>query len=201
MATKHPNKTFTRSDGITEIYVTRRDGTQHTILVDSKDFQDYDLESYRWFVWKNKHGYCFYALTRREGKAILMHRLLLDSPTGKLQPDHIDRNGLNNCRSNLRLVTGSQNCSNRRLRKDNPSGYKGVRPIYRNKAGVQKYRVDVGRTVQLGKTMVTLGTFDDPIKAAEARDLYVLRIFKDCAWLNFPEKRAQYEMEINKEAV
>jgi HNH endonuclease len=44
-----------------------------------------------------------------------MHRLILGLPSNpRLEVDHIDGNGLNNCRENLRWVTTSQNQRNRR---------------------------------------------------------------------------------------
>ena len=193
-----PNDSFSRGDGVTEIYVIQRDGTKHTILVDTQDYLDYDLESYRWCVWKNKRAYTFYVVAwkrvEENKKRVTLHCLLLDPPTG-YEPDHIDRNGLNNCRSNLRIVTRSQNSSNRRLRSDNTSGYKGVR-----KDG-SKWRAELGRTLAIGKKSCSIGYYDTAIAAAEARDKAVLRKFQEFAWLNFPEKRAQYEAELNKEIV
>ncbi len=47
------------------------------------------------------------------------------SPPG-FEWDHIDRNKLNNCRSNLRLLSNSGNHHNMSERKDNTSGVKGV---------------------------------------------------------------------------
>lgn len=54
-----------------------------------------------------------------------MHRALLSPPLG-VCVDHINRNGLDNRRSNIRLATTSQNACNVRLRADNISGAKGV---------------------------------------------------------------------------
>src|SRR5665213_4162813 len=55
-----------------------------------------------------------------------MHRTILDAPKG-IFVDHIDGNGLNNQRSNLRLCTRAQNSFNRGRMKNNKSGFKGVR--------------------------------------------------------------------------
>lgn len=64
---------------------------------------------------------------RRDGKKIRipMHRVITQPPTG-MEVDHIDGNGLNNRRSNLRVVTHAQNLSNRGAPKNNTSGKKGV---------------------------------------------------------------------------
>lgn len=62
---------------------------------------------------------------RPKQQKIIMHRLLMGNPKG-LQVDHIDGDGLNNRRSNLRLATASQNMCNQRLTARNTSGFKGV---------------------------------------------------------------------------
>jgi hypothetical protein len=71
-----------------------------------------------------------YAMTniaagRGKQKGILLHRLIMGNPDG-LQIDHIDHNGLNCQKSNLRKATSSQNNHNARKRIDNTSGVKGV---------------------------------------------------------------------------
>lgn len=60
-----------------------------------------------------------------------LHRVILERKIGrKLKvhevTDHIDRNGLNNRRENLRAVTQSVNMTNARRRFDNKSGYPGI---------------------------------------------------------------------------
>jgi hypothetical protein len=58
-------------------------------------------------------------------KASALHRAIL-GVTGSEIVDHIDGNGLNNRRQNLRIVSASENAQNSRPRKETKSGYKGV---------------------------------------------------------------------------
>ena len=53
-----------------------------------------------------------------------MHRVIMGFPS--LLVDHIDCNGLNNQRDNLRTASTAQNTHNRRKGKNNTTGYKGV---------------------------------------------------------------------------
>jgi hypothetical protein len=68
-----------------------------------------------------------YAMRRdnQSGKTILMHRLILDAPEG-IEVDHINGNGLDNRRANLRRVTVQQNRQNRNRGRTNQTGFKGV---------------------------------------------------------------------------
>ena len=64
---------------------------------------------------------------RRNGKAgmQLMHREILKAQEGE-QTDHINSDGLDNRRANLRLCTVAQNQKNQIKNSKNTSGYKGV---------------------------------------------------------------------------
>lgn len=98
------------------------------------DDQDYALVmAYRWNVIEpRRHGHAYgpYAQAgallpdgrRDRGRAILMHKLI----TGYPRTDHVDHNGLNNQRSNLRPATGAQNNGNRRKLRQKSSRFKGV---------------------------------------------------------------------------
>ena len=103
----------------------------HSISV---DFEDYDLVSkYSWQI--QKHGRTYYALTaiRNENgnhSTMRMHRLLLQDKlkeNDKLVVDHINGNGLDNRRCNLRAVTQSTNMRNTRTFCTNTSGVSGVK--------------------------------------------------------------------------
>lgn len=60
----------------------------------------------------------------KQGRGYL-HRILMDCPED-MQVDHVDGNGLNNTRANLRIASPSQNVHNKGMCHNNTSGYKGV---------------------------------------------------------------------------
>ena len=76
------------------------------------------LSKYTWHAKRSGSGNTWYAECAKwnhkyKTKRIKLHHVILGTPIAGLFPDHIDRNGLNNQRSNLRLVTQSENNKNR----------------------------------------------------------------------------------------
>ena len=106
------------------------------ILVDDDDFDV--LSQFKWFIRKDRNRY--YAIMVGSYKP--MHRLIMKVKDSKIQVDHIDGNGLNNQKSNLRLANNSQNAANRAktTRSNLTSIYKGVHKTKSGKfvAGVRK---------------------------------------------------------------
>ncbi len=97
-------------------------------LVDDEDFEA--VSQFKWYA-TVKDGRIYYACrkTTINGQRIIihMHRLLMGLDKGCAKViDHIDGNGLNNQKCNLRICTIQQNCQNRKSQKNNTSGYKGV---------------------------------------------------------------------------
>jgi hypothetical protein len=92
-------------------------------------------------------------------REVRMHRVIMGEPLG-LEVDHIDGDGLNNRRSNLRAVTGQQNSRNARVRRDNTTGFKGVSCIKPD----QKWRA----TINVDGKRVWLGCFNTPESAHAA---------------------------------
>lgn len=96
-------------------------GSPHVAVVD-----DSDAPRVQWLKWRllsDCHRRYAYACV--DGVVIFMHRLIYPPGDG-LVIDHIDGDGLNNRRANLRHVTKSQNAFNARLSKRNKTGVKGV---------------------------------------------------------------------------
>lgn len=92
-------------------------------LVDDSDFET--LYERRWTA--TKRGKTFYAVRGdKNKKTVQMHAEIMKTPKGK-EVDHINGNGLDNQRSNLRVVSHAENGQNRvRLNSNNKSGYVGV---------------------------------------------------------------------------
>jgi hypothetical protein len=100
-----------------------------------------------------------YAAAKIGGKRIRMHRLLIADGSG-LHVDHVDGDGLNNRRSNLRLVTHGENMQNKKRYANNTSGFKGV--SFNRASGKWIARI------QQDKKSRFLGGFDSPEIAAIA---------------------------------
>jgi hypothetical protein len=93
-------------------------------LVDDEDFEW--ISQWKWCAgYNHKHWYAF----RGRLPTVYMHREIMKTPIDMVT-DHIDHNGLNNCKYNMKNCTVSQNSRNS-VSRYGESKYKGV---YWNKA-------------------------------------------------------------------
>ena len=81
---------------------------KHSVLVDDEDYEY--ISSFKCHLMKSI--FTNYASFSYYGKTTLIHRFIMEPPDG-LEVDHIDGNGLNNQKSNLRVVTHEENAKNR----------------------------------------------------------------------------------------
>lgn len=129
-------------------------------LVSDKDYKY--LSQWKWYALCNRGSY-YAARKIRVGKkqtTLYMHQALAERLGFKHRADHVNQNGLDNRRLNLRDATNKQNAENQKLRKNNTSGHKGV---YWDKQK-SKWRPRIchnGRKISLG----LFETLEDAIKA------------------------------------
>lgn len=141
-----------------------------TVLVD-----DYDWElvsQHKWYPRTNNSGVS-YARTSAKSGNLYMHRLIMGAKPEQ-QVDHINGNGLDNRRENLRLCTNQQNQWNMQKSYGLTSKYKGVY-LYKN-----RWRARI--TFQ-GKT-ISLGLFSLEEEAAQAYSKAALKYFGEFAYVN-----------------
>jgi hypothetical protein len=123
-------------------------------LVDSSDYERVVSSG----QWHYARGYAVKQVKIKDKyRQILLHRFIMEAKSGEII-DHADGDGLNNCRSNLRICTHSENMRNRRISKNNTTGYKGV--VFNGSSWVAQMRHN--------KETIYLGSYPDPILAAKA---------------------------------
>ncbi len=165
------------SDGTTVIWLDRRDGSRFACIIDTSDHAL--VKDQRWYAQKN--GQTFYAGTNNK---TLMHQLFGD------RLDHIDHNGLNNRRNNLRPATRSQNNYNRQKQSRLASSvYKGV--FLRKRSG--RFEALIG----IKGKRIYLGSFDSEIDAARVYNKAALEHFGEFAVLNEIDESRRSDADAN----
>lgn len=150
------------------------------------DPADYEyLSQFNWQAirpWKKKAGtevwYARRAVGPRSAGKVMMHLEIAGASRG-VTVDHRDGDGLNNCRSNLRVATpAQQNANFVHKRAGTTSRFKGV-SWYK---AYGRWRAQI----QVDGRNRALGYFDDEEEAARAYDAAAKEAFKDFASTNFP---------------
>ena len=141
-------------------------------IVDKEDYER--LSQYKWYASESKGR--FYAC-RKNKRAVYMHREIMRAAKGMVV-DHIDGNGLNNRRSNLRVCRVCENIRNRRGA-GGRSRYKGVSFVKH----LKKWKAEI----TCGGRRRHLGCFEEEIEAARAYDGKARELFGEFAYVNLPE--------------
>jgi len=111
-----------------------------------------EIKKYKWRLTNN--GYV------KTGDNTLLHRFIMDCPDNKVV-DHINKNKLDNRKSNLRICEQTHNLMNSKIGKDNKSGYKGV--------GFHKPSKKWRARITVDKKTIYLGLFNSKEDAIKAR--------------------------------
>lgn len=149
------------------------------------DDDDYDfLNQWKWTVAKRKSIYYAVRTEFNSGKGILMHREILGVDKNH-RVDHIDMDGLNNQRSNLRICTSSQNAMNG-YGKNGSSKYRGVSirkrvPCKKDPLGLRKRYI---ARIMVNRKEIFLGKFNSEKEAALAWNDAAIKYFGEFARLN-----------------
>ena len=155
---------------------SKKNKGKYFAMVDDEDY-DY-LMQWNWRAF-NATKDIFYAVRSFRDKrtksntTIKMHRLILGLTNPKILVDHINHDGLNNQRNNLRAVNHQQNNVNRRSR--GVYKYLGVSFQYNSWRGRVKFN---------GKSFHT-PPFKSEEDAARARDILAKKLHGEFANLNF----------------
>tara|TARA_R110002020_G_scaffold381765_2_gene592662 strand:+ start:616 stop:1197 length:582 start_codon:yes stop_codon:yes gene_type:complete len=163
---------------------------------------------YKWYLRKDysRKREAFYvvrSVKQPDGKhtLILLHREIMNTPKG-LVTDHLNGNGLDNRRANLRVCTNRENQINRRGRIDRAFKYIGVQ---KDKRALKKpWRPDVvvsDSSKKRGQRRVSKGYYVTEEEAAYQRDLYMVMYHGTGVVLNFPEKLNEYLNLIKQDMV
>lgn len=154
---------------------TGKNRGKYVALVDDEDFEY--LNQFRWHVseFKNTMYASTIIIINNRKKNTYIHNLIMNC----IWIDHKDNNGLNNQKSNLRLCTHKQNCTNRGSSINSSSKYKGVSVVKTRKSGWTSYVYFQGKKYYLGY-------FRNEIDAAKAHDKKAKELHGEFAHLNFP---------------
>lgn len=145
------------------------------------DDEDYELVSkYKWYA--ERDGNTYYAVSHTSRKTpprkhIRMHRLITGAQKDQLV-DHINFNGLDNRKENLRFATVAEN-SHRQVITKGKSKYRGVCWSKQQTKWIARIRFNNKR--------IFLGYFDDEIEAAKAYDRASKKYYGSFGFLNYYE--------------
>lgn len=147
--------------------------------IDECDFEL--VRKHKWHAIKSNRTHYAVSNIKIDGryKTVQMHRLILGVSDKEITIDHIDGNGLNNLKANIRKCSGANNAKNRRRYSNNTSGYKGVT--------LEKSTMKWRARIRTSGSMKSLGLFDSPELAHAAYCIAALKMHGEFA--NFGENK------------
>lgn len=148
---------------------------EYYALVDDEDFERVNQFNWSLIEWSG----CQYAKRKTKGTTISMHQFILDTTE---EVDHIDGDGLNNQKVNLRAVTHAKNIQNQRTQTRSVSGYRGV--TFFPDSGRWKRKKPWRARIKIDGHDRTIGYYLTPEEAAEAWNAVAVEAWGEYARLN-----------------
>lgn len=161
-------------DDYAEIILTRYNAIVGHVLIDLEDLGI--VKDYYWFLTGDG-----YASTKEGYNYKRLHQLIMNAPKGMVV-DHINRDKLDDRRSNLRICTTKENNYNKGPKPNQE--FKGVTPC--------KYKASI---TYEGVTY-NLGTFKTKEEAARVYDKKAIELYGEFAYINFPREDYTHLLEI-----
>ena len=145
-------------------------------LVDDKDYEY--LNQWKWYASRRRYWYAVRTqYINGKPSTIFMHRLILQTPKG-METDHINHNGLDNRRCNLRICTHTENTRHQQKQaRVKSSQYKGVHW----QKDIKKWQA----CIRVNMKSVYLGLFTSEIGAAKTYDKAAKKYHGEFARTNF----------------
>lgn len=139
-------------------------------LVSPEDFEK--VNKYSWYILRRENKKEAYAVGTIDGKSVRMHQFILGKAPKGFDIDHINHNGFDNRRNNLRIVTKGANAQNKKKREGTKNTYIGVSAVT-GKFNVMHQGTYIGR-------------FENEMDAAKHYDKYVFIKYNGVCNTNFP---------------
>ena len=146
--------------------------------VDPEDYES--LMKHKWSARKSPHTYYAIRSIQKRNKQIseLIHRVVTNAPKGMFV-DHINRDGLDNRKANLRLVTARQNIWNsERGKYMGKSRFKGLTWV----PSTKKWQV----VLHVNNKRISFGYYKNEAEAARVSNKAAKKYQGQFAVLNFP---------------
>ncbi|HAR45060.1 MAG TPA: endonuclease [Nitrospiraceae bacterium] len=155
-------------------------------IVDADDYAM--LIKHKWIADKKRRDYCACRSVgpRSSRKTIYMHRVILGAGPHEMV-DHINGDGLDNRKANIRKCTHAENQRNIHAR-NSICGFKGVTKVQRNYQLKKPWVACITVGCKQSRR-IHLGYFENPVDAAHAYDHAAQKYFGEFANCNFPKKQ------------
>lgn len=145
-------------------------------LIDDEDYPK--VKAFTWYLSKIGYIVCDIQVNKVK-KQIRLHRLLMNVEQKNILIDHINRNRLDNRKSNLRIANKQQNAANSKISIRNTSGFKGV--TFKKDKGKWKAYIAVNNK------QIHLGYYDTANEAAKKYNQSASEYFGEFANQNILE--------------